>query len=111
MVFSWKIRGPFNLVYFKADKLHYLRITNTTILVYGKDLLEAFEELGKVFESLNTMKDEVNIYRKDTMPEKLLYLLGRFNTFLFRIFIESKNKNINKNIENIKKDLIAFNVT
>ena len=112
VIFSLKIRKPFGLVYFRADKLHYLRITNTTILVYGESLMKAFDELSKVLDNLTTMKNEVNILRKDTPSERLAYFFGLIPGFFLKLIIKMfSRKNINDNINNIKRDLIAFSAT
>lgn len=80
MILAWKIKGPHYLVAYKRDGLHYLRITNTTLLVYGRTLAEASYEMQKMLDTLQENMN-TNIFRKDSFFEKMACFVGVINRF------------------------------
>ena len=102
-------KNKLGIVVYHKDGLYYIRITNSNILVYGKTIDEASNELGEVLDHIIELsekgEDISSFFRKDTLIEKLEYCLGRIFAFLHRLF-KGSNKNI---IQKLDDDMKIFN--
>ncbi|NUU96724.1 hypothetical protein [Marinitoga sp. 1138] len=101
--FALKFKNSKNgAIVYKKDGLYYIRITNTTIMVYGKTLDEAIDELDKALSGIFDLGDKNKIktfIRKDTLLEKIEFIYGLLISHLINK-IPKQNSNKINNIGN-----------
>ena len=94
-VYAMKVPSGFGLLFYKHKGLYYIKVLGTTILVYGRTVDEAFNELIKVLKDINdgiknNEIDPATLIQKPSLSELILYLFGRVRTIIAKTRISSK---------------------